>query len=398
MSTDPVHDLRAAFPGLREDEAYLDTAATALKPDAVLDALRWAYTEASGNVHRGAHRRSAVATEAYEGARNTVASALGGDADEVVFVRGATEGLNLLAHGLTTRLDGREVLVTAMEHHANLVPWQQAAARAGATLRAVPLRPDGTLELDALDTLLTDRTAVFAFVHASNSLGTLNPVRALCDRARAVGAVTVVDGCQAVPHGGVDVGALGCDAYVFSGHKVYGPTGIGAVWARRALWETLPPYQTGGEMIRRVTLTSATWNDLPHRFEAGTPHIAGAVGLAAALQWLASASFDVRAHEDEVCAYAAERLDALSWVRRIGTAAHRAPLVSFVVDGVHAHDVGTLLDEHGVAVRVGHHCTQPVMDHFDVAATVRASFGAYSTRAEVDRLVDGLEHVREVFA
>lgn len=388
--------VRASFPGLRDGESYLDTAATALKPQAVLDALQWAYTEASANVHRGAHRRSAVATEAFEGARATIAEDLGGAPAETVFVRGATEGLNLLAHGLEARLQGREVLVTGMEHHANLVPWQVAARRAGAVLRAVPLHDDGALDLRTLDELLTPATAVFAFVHASNSLGTLNPVSELCARARAVGAISVVDGCQAVPHQRVDVADLGCDAYVFSGHKAYGPTGIGVVWARRELWETMPPYQTGGEMIRRVTLTGATYSEVPHRFEAGTPHIAGAIGLSAALRWLRALPVSVLEHEATLCRVAAERLDALSWIHRVGTCSLRAPLVSFIVDGVHAHDVGTILDEHGVAVRVGHHCTQPVMDRFELPATVRASFGVYSTATDIDRLVQGLHRVREI--
>ncbi len=393
--------VRAAFPGISDADAYLDSAATAQKPAAMLDALRWAYTEACANVHRGVHRRSQLATDAMEDARETIATFLGAAApEEIVFVRGATEGLNLLAHGLSAlRLQaGDEVLVTAMEHHANLVPWQLACDRVGATLRAIPLTADGALDLSALDEVLTERTRILACVHASNSLGTINPVTELARRAHAVGALCVVDGTQMVVHGPVDVQALGVDAYVMSGHKLYGPTGIGALWARRELLEAMPPYQGGGEMIRTVTLQSSTWNDVPHKFEAGTPHIAGAIGLGASIDWLTGLGWDaVAAHERDVLDYAIAALDTVPDLRRVGTAEPRVPLLGFVLEGVHPHDVGSILDQHGVAVRTGHHCTQPVMDHFDLAATVRASFAVHSTRAEVDRLVDGLLAVRTVF-
>ena len=393
--------VRAAFPGISDADAYLDSAATAQKPAAMLDALRWAYTEACANVHRGVHRRSQLATDAMEDARKTIATFLGAAApEEIVFVRGATEGLNLLAHGLSAlRLQaGDEVLVTAMEHHANLVPWQLACDRVGATLRAIPLTADGALDLSALDEVLTERTRILACVHASNSLGTINPVTELARRAHAVGALCVVDGTQMVVHGPVDVQALGVDAYVMSGHKLYGPTGIGALWARRELLEAMPPYQGGGEMIRTVTLQSSTWNDVPHKFEAGTPHIAGAIGLGASIDWLTGLGWDaVAAHERDVLDYAIAALDTVPDLRRVGTAEPRVPLLGFVLEGVHPHDVGSILDQHGVAVRTGHHCTQPVMDHFDLAATVRASFAVHSTRAEVDRLVDGLLAVRTVF-
>jgi len=393
--------VRAAFPGVTDTDAYLDTAATAQKPEPVLDALRWACTQACANVHRGVHRRSQLATDAFEDARETVAALLGArDAREVVWVRGATEGLNLLASSLSAlRLSpGDQVLVTTMEHHANLVPWQLACARHGATLRAIPLTEQGSLDLSGLHELLTERTRIVACVHASNSLGTINPVAELARAAHQVGALCVVDGTQAVVHGPVDVQALGADAYVFSGHKLYGPSGIGAMWARHELLEAMPPYQVGGEMILRVTLRESTWNAVPHKFEAGTPHIAGAIALAAAIDWLTGLGWHaIHAHEQDVLDYAIDALSTVPGLRRIGTASPRVPLVSFVLEGIHPHDVGSILDQHGVAVRTGHHCTQPVMDHFDLAATVRASLAVHSTRAEIDRLVDGLGQVNRVF-
>lgn len=396
-----VRAVRRAFPGVRDGEAYLDTAATAQKPEPVLERLRWAYVEAAGNVHRGAHRRSALATEAFEAARERVARFLGAPSpQQIVFVRGATEALNLLATCLgALRLQpGDEVLVTAMEHHANLVPWQLACARHGATLRALPLTAEGALDLSRLDALLGDRTRVLAVTHASNSLGTVNDVARLAAAAHAVGALCVVDGTQAVVHGPVDVSALGVDAYVFSGHKVYGPSGIGALWARGELLEAMPPYQGGGEMIATVELAGSTYAPVPHKFEAGTPHVAGAVGLHAALDYLDGLGWEaVRAHEQRVVDHAVAQLGQLPWIHRVGTTRPRVPLVSFTVDGVHAHDVATILDGCGVAVRAGHHCTQPALDHFDVAATVRASFGVYSTLEEVDQLVAGLRRAREVF-
>lgn len=396
-----ISAVRDCFPGISDDDAYLDSAATAQKPQAVLDALHWAYVKACANVHRGVHRRSQLATDAFEEARETVARFVGARDDaEVVFVRGATEGLNLLAHGLgALRLEqGDEVVVTAMEHHANLVTWQLACAAHGASLRVIPLLDDGSLDLDTLDTVITERTRIVACVHASNSLGTINPVGRLVRAAHAVGALCVVDGCQMVVHGPVDVSALGVDAYVFSGHKLYGPSGIGALWARRELLEAMPPYQGGGDMIRSVTLHESTWNDVPHKFEAGTPHIAGAIGMAAGIRWLDGLGWDaVRTHERSVHDYAVEALAEVPGLRRVGTATPRVPLVGFVLDGIHPHDAGTLLDRHGVAVRTGHHCTQPVMDRFDVPATIRASFAVHSTTAEVDRLVAGLHEVRKVF-
>lgn len=394
-----VHVVRAAFPGITDADAYLDSAASAQKPAPVLDALRWAYTGIYANVHRGVHRRSQQATEAFEDARQAVATFLNGKSEEIVFVRGATEGLNLLANSLgAIRLrPGDEVLITEMEHHANLVPWQMVCRARGATLRAIPLTEDGALDLSALDGLLTPRTRVVACVHASNTLGTINPIPTLAEAAHAVGALLVVDGAQATPHLPVNVQALGVDAYVFSGHKIYGPTGIGAMWARRELLEEMPPWQGGGEMIRRVELAESTWNDVPFKFEAGTPHIAGAVGMAAAIRWLEGLGWDeLQAHEDDVMRYAIDQLSTVPGLNRVGTAAPRVPLITFTLDGAHAHDVGSILDDVQVAVRTGHHCTQPVMDRYDLIATVRASFAAHSTREEVDRLVAGLHHVYEV--
>ncbi|MEL6348639.1 MAG: SufS family cysteine desulfurase [Myxococcota bacterium] len=391
--------VRASFPGVTDDDAYLDSAASAQKPAPVLAALQHAYTNICANVHRGVHRRSQQATQAFEAARKTAAAFIGGRSDELVFVRGATEGLNLLANSLAaTRIGpGDEVVVTEMEHHANLVPWQMVCQRRGATLRAIPLTDEGALDLSTLDRLLGPKTTVLACVHASNTLGTINPISTLAAAAHAVGALCVVDGAQATPHIPVDVQALGVDAYVYSGHKIYGPTGIGALWARRALLGELPPWQGGGDMIRTVALEQSTYNDVPFKFEAGTPHIAGAVGMAAAIRWLEGLGWAaLQAHEDDLLQYAIAQLETVPGVSRVGTAAPRVPLVTFVMEDFHAHDVGSILDSVGVAVRTGHHCTQPVMDRYDLAATVRASFAAHSARDEVDRLIRGLHHVREV--
>lgn len=392
-----VSAVRAAFPGLDPDEAYLDMAATAPKPRAVLDALTRAYTEAAANVHRGVYRRAERATALFEDARARVARFLGAsDPAELVWVRGATEGLNLLAHGLGEGLaPGDEVVVTALEHHANLLPWQRACRRSGARLRALPLTAEGALCPAALSEAVGPRTRVVAVSHASNALGTVLPVAELSRAARRVGALCVVDGCQMAPHAPVDVQALGVDAYVISGHKLYGPTGIGAVWARRALWETLPPWLVGGEMVTRVRLDDATWAPPPHRFEAGTQHIAGAIGLAAAVTWLEELGWPaLRAHEEALRVHAEQALDRVPGLVRVGTATPRVPLVAFTLDGIHPHDVAGLLSEEGVAVRAGHHCAQPALAALGHEATVRASFGAATTHDEVDRLVAGLAAVR----
>ena len=384
--------LRQDFPLLAEhgDLAYLDNAATTQKPAAVLEALRGYYETRNANVHRAAHRLSDDATRAFEAARDTVARYLNAPArEEVIWTRGTTEAINLVAacYAPLALGDGDEVLITELEHHSNIVPWQVACQRAGATLAAAKVRPNGDLDTDDLRRKLTPRTRIVAVGHVSNALGTINPIREIAAWARAAGAVLLVDGAQAMAHLPVDVQALGCDFYAFSGHKMYAPTGIGALWGRRALLEAMPPWQTGGEMIERVRLAATTYAALPFKFEAGTPHIAGAIGLAAAVDYLARLDFAaLRRHEDDLLAYATASLKQIEGVRVVGEAAAKAPVLSFLLRDAHPHDVGTLLDQQRVAVRTGHHCAMPLMDALGVPGTVRASFAAYNERVDVDRL------------
>ncbi len=381
---------------------YLDNAATSQKPQAVLDALNDYYTTTNSNVHRGLHALSERATAVYEDARRRIAGFVGaGDAHQVVFVRGATEGINLVAqsHGRSVMRSGDEVLITHMEHHSNIVPWQALCEQTGATLRVAPIDDGGALDMDALEKLITDRTRIVAAVHVSNALGTINPVGKIVDLAHQVGAVVLLDGAQAVPHGGVDVQQLNCDFYVFSGHKAFGPTGIGALIGRTALLERMPPYQYGGDMIKSVTFEKTVYNDLPYKFEAGTPHVAGAVGLGAAVSYLEALDAPgAAAHEQTLLAEATAVLREVPGLRLIGTAKAKVPVLSFVLSDVHAHDVGTILDSLGIAVRSGHHCAQPMMDRFGVPATVRASLTFYNTAEEVASLGEGLKKVLEVFA
>jgi len=398
--------LRRDFPGLHQQVnghplVYLDNAATTQKPTAVLDALDGFYRRDCSNVHRGVHTLSQRATASYEQARETVRRFLGASTErEIIFLKGATEGINLVARSfLAPRLqEGDEVLVTAMEHHANIVPWQLICEEKGARLRVIPMDERGALILDDLDELLNERTRLLAAVHVSNALGTVNPVETLIAAAREKGVPVLLDGAQAAPHKPVNVEALGCDFYVFSGHKVFGPTGIGVLWGHLDHLETMPPFQGGGDMILTVSFEKTTFNRPPQRFEAGTPHIAGAIGLGAALEYLEGVGLaKIAAYEAELLAYATERIAAVPGVRLIGTAPHKASVLSFVLEGVHAHDVGTILDQEGIAVRVGHHCAQPVMAHFGVVATARASFSFYNTRQEADALAAGLTQVREIF-
>ncbi len=401
-----IDRIRADFPILStrvrgKPLVYLDNAATTQKPQAVIDALTGYYSADNANIHRGVHWLSERATAAYEGARERVARFLGASsAREVVFTRGATEAINLVAQswGRSCLRPGDEVLVTGMEHHANIVPWQLLAEQTGAVLRAAPVTDEGELDLDAFERLLTGRVKLVSVVHLSNAIGTINPVRHLADLAHARGIPILVDGAQSVSHLDADVAELGCDFLVFSGHKVLGPTGIGALWAREALLERMPPWQGGGDMISSVTFERSTWAAHPQKFEAGTPHIAGAIGLAAALDYLDGVGRSaVAAHEHRLLAYAVERVAALPGVRLIGTARERASILSFAVEGVHPHDVGALLDDEGVAIRAGHHCAQPIMARLGVPATVRASFALYNTPDEVDVLARGIERVRKVF-
>ena len=405
-ATFDVRTIREDFPILAERVhgkplVYLDNANTTQKPRQVLEALDQFYRHDNANIHRATHLLSERATRAYEGARTKLQRLVGAaDSCEVVFTRGCTDAINLVASSWarTHLKPGDEVLVTWMEHHSNIVPWQIVCQQTGATLKVAPITDRGDVDLDAFDALLGPRTRIAALSHVSNALGTINPIERLVASARAAGAVTLVDGAQAVPHLPVDVQAIGCDFYAFSGHKMYGPTGTGVLYGRQALLEAMPPYQGGGDMIASVTFEKTEYNVLPYKFEAGTPNIAGVVGLGAAVDYLTGLDRAAAlGHEDALLDYATGRVRAIDGVRIIGEAARRTSVLSFVVDGVHPHDIGTILDREGVAVRTGQHCAQPIMDRYGVAATVRASIGLYNTREEIDALVDGLQTVREVF-
>jgi cysteine desulfurase/selenocysteine lyase len=414
--TAPGYDLarvRADFPILAREVhgqplVYLDNAASTQKPRAVLDAIASCYSESYANVERGVHTLSQRATELREQARETVRRFLNApSAHEVVFVRGTTEAINLVAaswgrNNVGGVGPGDEILITGLEHHSNIVPWQMLCEATGAVLRAAPLDDRGEIILDELERLLSPRTRLVAVAHVSNSLGTVCPVREITDLAHAHGAVVLIDGAQGVPHCTVDVQAIGCDFYAFSGHKVYGPSGIGALWGRAELLAAMPPWQGGGGMVGVVTLEKTTYAEPPHRFEAGTPFIEGAMGLAAALDYVTALGLPaIAAWEQTLLASATERLAEVPGLRFVGTAPHKAAVLSFVMDGIHPHihphDVGTILDRRGIAVRAGHHCAQPVMQRFGIPATTRASFGLYNHLAEVDALVDGLLYVREIF-
>jgi cysteine desulfurase/selenocysteine lyase len=397
--------IHAEFPALHQRVhgrplVYLDNAATAQKPRTVLDAMQRYYEMDNANVHRGVHQLSERATQAFEGAREKVRAFLNaGSVREVVFTRNATEAINLVARawGDVNVRAGDEVLITAMEHHSNIVPWQLLCQRTGGVLRVAPIDDRGELILPEFERLLSPRTKIVAVAHQSNALGTVNPVADLVRMARAAGAATLIDGSQAVVHQRVDVAALNADFYVFTGHKLYGPTGIGVLHGREAVLDAMPPFLGGGDMITRVTFEGSTWNELPYKFEAGTPAIAEAVGLGAAIDFVTRVGLDAAsAHETQVLDYATTRLQSLDGVRLIGTARRKASVLSFVVDHAHPHDVGTILDREGIAVRTGHHCAQPVMDRFGIPATVRASLAMYNTTDDIDALVAGLARVRAV--
>jgi len=402
-----VPAVREDFPILRQTVrdgkplAYLDNAATAQKPRAVIDAISRYYTQTNANVHRGLHELSERATAAYEGARATVRRTLGAAEDrEIVFVRGTTEGINLVAQAWARpRLKaGDEILITAMEHHSDIVPWQIVCGQTGAKLVVAPITDGGELDLAALDRLLGPKTRLLALAHVSNALGTVNPVERIVELARAKKVPVLLDGAQAVPHLPVDVRAIGCDFYAFSGHKAYGPTGIGALYGRAELLEAMDPWQGGGDMIASVSFEKTTWNRLPWKFEAGTPDIAGAVGLAAALDYVASLGWaPIEAYETALLAEATEMVAAVPGVRILARDAPRVSVISFTMEGVHPHDIGTIVDLQGVAIRAGHHCAQPLMDRFGVPATARASLSFYNTREEIETLVSGLHQVNEVF-
>jgi cysteine desulfurase / selenocysteine lyase len=402
-----VEKIRRDFPILQEKVhgkplVYLDNAATSQKPRAVLEAMIRYYETGNANIHRGVHFLSEHATEEHEAARETARRFINAaHAHEIVFVRGATEGINLVvqAYGRAHIGAGDEVLVTAMEHHSNIVPWQILCEEKHAKLRVAPINEQGELIVEEFAKLLAPRTKIVALTHVSNALGTIVPLREIVQMAHAKKIAVVVDGAQAVPHIAVDVQGLDCDFYAFSGHKVYGPTGIGVLYGKSALLDAMPPYQGGGDMISSVTFEKTTYNKLPFKFEAGTPHVAGAIGLAAALDYVTRLGIEnAGAHEHEVLEYATERVSAIPGIHLVGTAREKAGVLSFTMDGVHPHDIGTILDQEGIAVRTGHHCAQPVMKRFGIPATARASFALYNTKQEVDVLVRGIEKVREVFA
>jgi cysteine desulfurase/selenocysteine lyase len=401
-----VEAVRREFPVLQttvhgKPLVYLDSAASAQKPQAVIDAVRDVYERYYSNIHRGVHQLSMLSTDAYEKARARVQRFLGAkETKEIVFVRGTTEAINLVAqtHGRKNVGAADEVLITGLEHHSNIVPWQMLCEEKGATLKVAPIDDAGVVDLAEFERLLSPRTRIVSVAHVSNALGTINPVARMTELAHAAGAVVLVDGAQAAPHLAIEVQQIGCDFYAFSAHKVYGPSGVGALYGRVDLLEAMPPWQGGGDMISSVTFEKSSWAELPYKFEAGTPNVAGTIGFAAALDWVEAVGLEaVAAHEDEMLRYGTELLTAIPGLRLVGTAPHKAGVLSFVLDGVHPHDIGTILDYEGVAIRTGHHCAQPVMDRYGVPATARASLACFNTREDLDALVRGIGKVQEMF-
>ena len=402
-----IDDIRGQFPILQQPVrgrplTYLDNAATSLKPQCVIDSVVDTLSRRSANIHRGVHWLSQQATERYEAARDTVQHFLGAeDRSEIIFVRGATEAINLVAESWARGQlkPGDEIVITELEHHANIVPWQMLRSATGASLKIIPIDDRGEVTLEAVDSVLSPRTRLLAIAHVSNALGTVLPVEAIVERGHAVGAKVLVDGAQAVAHLKVDVRAMNADFYTFSGHKLYGPDGVGILYGRRELLASMVPYQTGGDMIRRVTFEKTTFNELPHRFEAGTPNISGGIALGKAIEFVQSVGFSwIATHEQELLSEALRALQAVPGVKIIGTPERRSGVVSFTVEGVHPHDIGTILDTEGIAIRTGHHCAQPVMDRFGIPATARASLGMFNTTEEISRLAAGVEKAREMFS
>lgn len=399
-----IHAIRADFPILQQQIegnplVYLDNAATTQKPMAVIQAITDYYTQCNANVHRGAHHLADEATRRYEQARDTVASFIhANERSEVIWTSGTTEAINIVANGMAQRLRPEdEVLVTEMEHHANLVTWQQACHRSGATLKVAPIDDHGALDTDAFAALLSSRTRLVALPHVSNALGTVNPIKRLTQQAQACGALVLIDGAQGIAHGGVNVTEIGCDFYVFSGHKLFGPTGVGVLWGKATVLHDWPVWQTGGEMIAQVTYQTATWGELPNRLEAGTPNIAGVIGLAAAIDWFTQLDLPaVQAHEQALLAYATERATAFEGIQLVGTAPDKIGVFSFLLQGHHPTDVGFLLDKQGVAIRTGSHCAQPLMQRLGVPGTARASFSVYNTLEEVDALFVALKKTQQM--
>jgi cysteine desulfurase / selenocysteine lyase len=402
-----VEALREDFPVLKQTVhgkplVYLDSAATAQKPTAVVDAIRRFHEVDCANIHRGVHELSQRSTAAYEETRAKLRTFLHArSSDELIFVRGTTEGINLVSSswGRKNTQAGDEIIISAMEHHSNIVPWQMLCEEKGAILRVIPMNERGELLLEEYARLLNPRTRMVAVAHVSNALGTINPVGQIVEMAHKAGALALIDGAQAAPHLKIDVQALDADFYTLSGHKVFGPTGIGILYGKRALLEAMPPYQGGGDMIKMVTFAKTIYNDLPYKFEAGTPNIAGGIGLGAALDYVNRIGIDqIAAYEHQLLEYGTEKLSAIPGLRLIGTAREKASVLSFVIEGIHPHDIGTVLDKQGIAVRTGHHCAQPVMEFFNVPATTRASLACYNTFGEIDALVAGIHKVKEVFA
>ena len=401
-----VEKIRQDFPILHQEVngkplAYLDNAATSQKPTQVIEALDKYYKEDNANIHRGVHTLSERATIDYEQARGKVRSFINANSEkEIIFVRGATEGINLIAqsYGRNKLKTGDEIIISEMEHHSNIVPWQLLCEQTGAILKIIPINDSGELILEEFEKLLSPKTKLVSIAHISNALGTINPIQTIIDRAHEHNAVVIIDGAQATPHTIVDVQALDCDFYVFSGHKLFGPTGIGVLYGKAHLLEAMPPWQGGGDMIKMVSFEKTLYNDLPYKFEAGTPHIAGVIGLGAAIDYVSATGLEaIAAHEHELLEYATEKILEVKGLRLIGTAQQKTSILSFVIDSIHPHDIGTILDHEGIAIRTGHHCAMPVMTHFNVPATARASFAFYNTFEEVDRLIQALGKAREVF-
>ncbi len=402
-----VERVRAEFPALHQEIhgkplVYLDSGASAQKPRAVLDALNYYYEHNHANVHRGVHLLSQRATDDYEGAREKVRAHINAASQkEIIYVRGTTEGVNLVAQSYARPLlkAGDEMIVSEMEHHSNIVPWQMLAEQTAAKVVKLPILDNGELDMDAYDSLLNKKTKIVAVTHVSNALGTINPIKEIIAKAHAAGAKTMVDGAQATPHMRVDVQDMGCDFYAFSAHKIYGPTGVGVLYGKQELLESMEPYQGGGDMIKQVSFDKTVFADLPYKFEAGTPAIAQAIGMGAAIDYMNELGLEnIETHEHEILEYATAKVDEIEGMRIIGTSENKAAILSFELEGIHPHDIGTILDNEGIAVRTGHHCAMPVMLRYDVPATARASLGLYNNREDIDRLFDGIRKVQKLFA
>jgi cysteine desulfurase/selenocysteine lyase len=405
-ATFDVNKVRDDFPILKQTVngnplVYLDNGATSQKPQSVIDAIVRYYTTTNSNVHRGVHTLSQQATEDYEGARSKIGKFINaGDDQEIIFTRNTTEGINLVAHSYARHNvgPGDDIIVSNMEHHSNIVPWQMVCEEKGANLRVVPIDDNGELLMDEYEKMLGPRTKLVSITHVSNALGTILPAAQIIKMAHAHGAPVLLDGAQAVPHMPVDMKELDCDFYAFSGHKLFGPTGIGILYGKAEYLEAMPPFMGGGDMIKSVTFEKTIYNDLPYKFEAGTPDIAGAIALGAAVDYVSNLGFDqITAHEEELLRYGTQALSSISGVKLIGTARHKAGILSFIMDNAHPHDIGTILDEQGIAIRTGHHCAQPVMQRFQIPATARASMAFYNTKEDIDALVKGIDRVLEVF-